>query len=411
MPILLQRKAKARAALETAMPSNEGDTSTPPDGHCVATSQSRLLSQMSALSKLSCLTSLSCSQCPSATCEHIGSHLQNLSKLTGEDETVQVVLENVLSTLKGLDSVLPEPSVSAGLRGEFSFSTPQGRQHGRLTEEGPEDVQETPDLVEWNMRVGPRPGRCPGRVSGARFSVLPPLPSITPNPIPMPRDMPEDLPYLPNALSVPPSGSAPLPSQSEERSEAALSQTSWGPMSCASDEESNACNMRPGELLLRAGCYMNGDSPDPRFEDSIHGASSAGLLSAHQTPSAQSSWLSGHPLRDLFASGDALAGSMAESFSSTWADHIHEIRVQASVEGSACDLSDAQQVCLETDGLLLDHTVSSRGGHCDSNSTRDTGYNTSVGYALLLNHFLCHRRHISRFRTDNLCDLDRLRPV
>jgi hypothetical protein len=179
----MQRKAKARAALERAMQSNEGDISTPPDGHCVATSQSQLLSQLSTLSNLSC------SQCPSATCDQIGSHL---SKLTGEDETVHVVLEKVLSSLKGLDSVLPKPS--AGLRGEFSFSTPQGRQHGRLTEERPEGVQETPDLGECNIRVGLMPGRCPGRVSGARYSLLPPLLSITPNPIPMPRDMPEDLP-------------------------------------------------------------------------------------------------------------------------------------------------------------------------------------------------------------------------
>jgi hypothetical protein len=406
LPILLQRKGKARAASERAMPTNEGDTSPPPDGHCVATSQSQLLSQMYALSKLSSLTSLSCSQCPSATCEQIGSHLQNLSKVTGEDDTVQVVLENVLSTLKGLDSVRPKPSVSAGLCGEFSFSTPQGRQHGRLTEEVPEAVQETPDLGEWNVRGRPMPGRCPGRVSGAQCSVLPPLPSITPNPIPMPRDVPEDLRSLPIAPTIPSSGSVPLPSQSEARSEAALSQTSWGPMSCASDEESNACNMPPGDLLLRAGCYMNGDSPDPRFEHSMHGASYAGLLSAHQTPSAQSSWLSGHSLRDLFASGDAHAGSMVESFSSTWADHIHEIRVQASIEGSASDLSDAQQVCLETDDILLDHTVSSRRGHCDSNAARDTGFNTFVGYALPPSHFLCHRRHIARFHTDNLCALD-----
>jgi hypothetical protein len=102
---------------------------------------------------------------------------------------------------------------------------------------------------------------------------------------------------------------------------------------------------------------------------------------------------------------------MVESFSSTWADHIHEIRVQASVEGSAWDLSDAQHVCMETDYILLDHTVSSRGGHCDSNARRDTGFNTSVGYALLPSHFLCHRRHMARFHTDNLCDLENLRPV
>jgi hypothetical protein len=112
--------------------------------------------------------------------------------------------------------------------------------------------------------------------------------------------------------------------------------------------------MTPGDLLLRAGCYINGDNPDNRFNEAMHGASSASLLSAYQTLSARSSWLSGHPLRDLFASGDARArvGSIAESFSSTWADHIQEIRVQVSIEGSTSDLSDAQQVCLETADIL-----------------------------------------------------------
>jgi hypothetical protein len=86
----------------------------------------------------------------------------------------------------------------------------------------------------------------------------------------------------------------------------------------------------------------------------MHRASSASLLSAYQTLSARSSWLSGHPLTDLFASDDARArvGSIVESFSSTGADHIQELQVQVSIEGSTSDLSDAQQVCLETADIL-----------------------------------------------------------